>query len=144
MLNWIVPGNESWVHHYQPESKRASMQWKHPSSPSTKKFKDSQGVPLTHFRKCGENVNSVLYRQVLLQPWNVICRKRPSQLATGVPLHHDNARPHTARATQGRIQELYCDLLEHSSYSLDLVPSTWSTEKNPLVANVSLMSKRLK
>jgi hypothetical protein len=39
MLNRIVAGDESWVYHYQPESKRASMQWKHPSSPSNKKFK---------------------------------------------------------------------------------------------------------
>jgi hypothetical protein len=41
MLNRTVTriGDESWVHHYQPEPKRASMQSKHPSSPSTKKFK---------------------------------------------------------------------------------------------------------
>jgi hypothetical protein len=41
MLNRIVTGDESWMHHYQPESKRASVQWKHPISPSrsTKKFK---------------------------------------------------------------------------------------------------------
>jgi hypothetical protein len=38
MFNRIVTGDESWVHHYQPESKRASVQWKHPSSPSTKKI----------------------------------------------------------------------------------------------------------
>jgi hypothetical protein len=38
MLNGIITGDKSWVHHYQPESKRASMQWKHPSSPSTKKL----------------------------------------------------------------------------------------------------------
>jgi hypothetical protein len=38
MLNKIVTGDESWVHHYQPETMRASMQWKHPSSPSTKKL----------------------------------------------------------------------------------------------------------
>jgi hypothetical protein len=30
MLNRIVTGNESWVHHCQPKSKRALMQWKHP------------------------------------------------------------------------------------------------------------------
>jgi hypothetical protein len=49
------------------------MQWKHPTSPSTKKFKvtlsagkvmltvfwDSQGVLLAHFKKRGEDVNSV-------------------------------------------------------------------------------------
>jgi hypothetical protein len=28
LLNRIVTGDESWVHHYQPESKRASMQLK--------------------------------------------------------------------------------------------------------------------
>jgi hypothetical protein len=39
VLNRIVTGDELWVHHYQPESKRASMQWKHTSSPSTEKFK---------------------------------------------------------------------------------------------------------
>jgi hypothetical protein len=38
ILNRIVTGDESWVHHYQPESERASVQWKHPSSPSTKTF----------------------------------------------------------------------------------------------------------
>jgi hypothetical protein len=38
MLNGIFTGDESWVHHYQPESKHASMQWKHPSSPPNKKF----------------------------------------------------------------------------------------------------------
>jgi phage-related protein len=72
MLNRIVTrtGNEPWVHHYQSESKRASVQWKHPSSPSTKKLKvkskpsdgkvmftmfwDSQVVLLAHFQKRGE------------------------------------------------------------------------------------------
>jgi hypothetical protein len=64
MLNRIVTGDESWVHHYQPESKYASLQWKHHSSLSTKTFKvtpaagevtltvfgDSQGVLLAHFQ----------------------------------------------------------------------------------------------
>jgi hypothetical protein len=31
-LNLIIAGDESWVHYYHPESKRASVQWKHPSS----------------------------------------------------------------------------------------------------------------
>jgi hypothetical protein len=39
MPNKIVTGNESWVYSYQPESKCASVQLKHFSSPSTKKFK---------------------------------------------------------------------------------------------------------
>jgi histone-lysine N-methyltransferase SETMAR len=47
----------------------------------------------------------------------------PGQLARGVLLHHDNARPHTAPATQDRIQELQWELLEHLPYSPDLAPS---------------------
>jgi hypothetical protein len=39
MLNRIVTEDESWVHHCLPESKRASMQWKHPSSHAAKMFK---------------------------------------------------------------------------------------------------------
>jgi hypothetical protein len=77
------------VHHNQLESKCTSVQWKHPSSPSAKKFKvmpsavkvmltmfwDSQGVLLSNLRKCGENVNSALYCKVLLKLWDAICRK---------------------------------------------------------------------
>jgi hypothetical protein len=69
VLNRIVTGDKSCVHHYQLISKCASMQWEHPSSSLTKKFKvtsmpsagkvmltmfwDSQGVLLAHFQKCG-------------------------------------------------------------------------------------------
>jgi histone-lysine N-methyltransferase SETMAR len=51
---------------------------------------------------------------------DAICRKRPDQLARGVLLHYDNARPYTARATQERIQELQWELLEHPPHSPDL------------------------
>jgi histone-lysine N-methyltransferase SETMAR len=52
-----------------------------------------------------------------------IRRKRPGQLARGVLLHHDNARPHASQATQERIQELQWVFLEHPSCSQDLAPS---------------------
>jgi hypothetical protein len=35
----IATGDESWVHHYDPENKRQSMEYRHPVSPSVKKFK---------------------------------------------------------------------------------------------------------
>ncbi|GFS59893.1 histone-lysine N-methyltransferase SETMAR [Trichonephila inaurata madagascariensis] len=34
-----VTGDETWFHCFKPESKAASMEWKHPSSPVRKKFK---------------------------------------------------------------------------------------------------------
>jgi hypothetical protein len=58
MLNRIVTGNEPWVHHYQPESKRASVQWKYPSSPSTKSLRlrhQLRNLCLSRFGIIGEN-----------------------------------------------------------------------------------------
>jgi hypothetical protein len=68
-------------------------------------FWDSQGVLLAHFQMHSENVNSASYRQVLLKIPDAIRRKLTGQVARVVLLHHDNARSHTARATQERIRE---------------------------------------
>jgi hypothetical protein len=114
ILNRTVNSDKSCVQHYQHESKRASMQRKQPSSPSTKKFKvtplagkvaftvfwDSFGVLLAHFQKYGENVNSESYCEVLLKLLDVIHRKRPGQLARGYcfimtmpdPMHPEQGR----------------------------------------------------
>ena len=35
----FVTGDETWVHHWDPESKVESMQWRHASSPPPKKFR---------------------------------------------------------------------------------------------------------
>ena len=57
----IVTGDETWLHHWDPETKQESMQWKHFDSPRPKKFRtqpsagkimatifwDSSGVLLT-------------------------------------------------------------------------------------------------
>jgi hypothetical protein len=96
-LNRIVAGDESWVHHYQPDSTRVSVQWKHPSSPSTKNFKVtpsagkvmltlfwySQGVLLVHFQKRGGNMNSASHCEVLLKLRDAVRRKRPGQRQEG-------------------------------------------------------------
>ena len=41
-LQQMVTGDETWVYHFEPESKRASMEWRHPTSPCSKKFKSQQ------------------------------------------------------------------------------------------------------
>ena len=40
----VVIGDETWVHHFKPESKRASMECRHPTSPRSKKFKSQQSA----------------------------------------------------------------------------------------------------
>ena len=71
-LSRIVTGDEMWVHHYEPESKRQSMEWKHLGSPVKKKFKtqpstgkvmltvfwDSEGPILEDYLEKGHTINS--------------------------------------------------------------------------------------
>ena len=38
-LDRIITGDETWVHHEELESKRQTMEWKHPQSLCKKKFK---------------------------------------------------------------------------------------------------------
>jgi len=38
-LDHIITSDETWCHHYELESKRQSMEWRHVNSPSKKKFK---------------------------------------------------------------------------------------------------------
>ena len=39
LIQDITIRDEPWVHHYEPEHKRQSMEYRHPGSPSVKKFK---------------------------------------------------------------------------------------------------------
>ena len=79
ILHRIITGDETWVHHYEPESKRQSMDWKHPQSPCKKKFKtqpskeklmltefwDSQGPVLEYYQERGTRINSAWYSEML-------------------------------------------------------------------------------
>jgi len=38
-LERTVAGDETWVHYHQPETKKASKEWRHTSSPKPKKFR---------------------------------------------------------------------------------------------------------
>ncbi|GFQ98570.1 histone-lysine N-methyltransferase SETMAR [Trichonephila clavata] len=49
----IVTGDETWVHHFTPESKAASMEWKHPSSPVRKKFKTTPSAEIGSYTTAG-------------------------------------------------------------------------------------------
>jgi hypothetical protein len=44
LLECTVTGDETWVHYYEPESKRQSMEWRHTSSSAKKKFKSASSA----------------------------------------------------------------------------------------------------
>lgn len=138
-LKSIVTGDETWVSHYTPENKRQSMQWKHPTSPSAKKFKvvkstrkimasvfwDQKGILLIDFLPQGETINANRYCETLKKLRRAIQNKRRGMLTSGVCLLHDNARPHVARSTAQLLDKFGWDVLTHPPYSPDLAPSDY-------------------
>lgn len=138
-LTRIVTTDETWVFHYEPESKRQSMEWKHVTSPVKKKFKsqrsagkvmltvfwDRKGPITISFLERGQTVNSENYCNLLTQVKKDIKNKRRGLQASGVVFHQDNARPHTAARTLAQIDEMGWDLLKHPPYSPDLAPSDY-------------------
>jgi histone-lysine N-methyltransferase SETMAR len=136
-LGIIVTGDETWVHYHQPETKKASKEWRHASSPKRKKFRtqpsagkviltlfwDQRGVILELYMPRGNTVNSATYVDLKNHLRPAIKSKRRGVLSTGVWLQHDNVRPYTARSTVATIQDLSFECLPHPPYSPDLAPS---------------------
>jgi hypothetical protein len=97
----VLQCNENIPVHLQPKSLRLRVRHQLGRLCLPCVFWDSQGVLLAYFQKCGENANSASYCEVILKLRDVIHRKRPGQLARGVLLHNNNAKPHTAQETYG-------------------------------------------
>lgn len=130
----IVTADETWVHHYEPETKRQSMEYHHKDSPAKKKFKalpsvgkimatvfwDAEGVIHVEFLEPGTTINSERYIRTLKNLKKRLTRVRKHK--RNILLQHDNARPHTAHATVEAIHNLNFTVLPHPAYSPDLAP----------------------
>jgi len=132
----IVTGDETWIHHYDPEYKKQFMVYCHKeSSPAPKKFKTKASagkvmltvfwnpkcVLLTDFLEKGARVNLELCIEDLKNVKKRFMRKKAE--IYDILFEHDNARPHTSAATTDAIVCLGFTVLPHPAYSLDLAPS---------------------
>ena len=135
-LERVVTGDESWVHHFNPESIVQSMEYRHKTSPSPSKFKviasaskvlltifwDMKGVVHMEFLKQGHTVNSEKYISTLRTLKAILRRVHSDRDSI---LQHDNARPHTSRQTRDALAQLKLPALPHPAYSPDLAPSDY-------------------
>ena len=88
----IVTGNESWIHHFDPEEKRLSMEYRHTSFSRPKKFKtmpsagnilltdfwDLQRIYMRDFLEAGKTVNSARYTETIKKLRRRVCRVKGS------------------------------------------------------------------
>ena len=136
-LQRIVTGDESWVHHYDPECKAQSMEYRHKTSPSPRKFKvvasarkvlftvfwDMEGVVHMEFLEQGQTVNSERYISTHSELSN-----SDSDVFGVIRTQSCNTTmraPHTSRQTQDALRQLELTTLPHPAYSPDLAPSDY-------------------
>jgi [histone H3]-lysine36 N-dimethyltransferase SETMAR len=129
--------DESWIHHYDVETKMQSKQWTHRGLPPPKKFKmqpsagkvmlsvfwDARGVILVDFLQKGATITGAYYANLISKLRDLIKEKRRGKLRKGVLLHHDNAPSHTSAIAKAAIAKAGFELVEHPPYSPDLAPS---------------------
>ena len=135
----FITMDETWVHHFEPEYKQQSMQWKHPFSSTPRKarvvpsagkvmasiFWDAKGVLLMDFLRKGETVTGMYYSSLLDKLRVAINEKRKGMLSKGVLLHADNAPAHSSALAVGKVYECGFQIIQHAPYSPDLAPSDY-------------------
>lgn len=141
-FNRIVTCDEKWN---QYNNRKCSAQWldKDESPKHTSKHKihqkklmvtvwwSSAGVIHYDFMKPGSTITPEIYCNKMDEMMQKFKEKQPRLINRSVPiLLHDNARPHTAKMTVAKLQELELELLHHPLYSPDLAPTDYHFFRN--------------
>ena len=136
-LEEIVTGDETWIYHFQPDSKVKNKVWV--SSEGDRSviacrcktsncmlyaiFFDSKGPVLQIPVPKGSSVTGKFYREsVLSQLVDFYQKHRPRTGVRGIKLLHDNAPAHKSATVQAYLKESGLDVLDHPPYSPDLSP----------------------
>jgi len=129
----LVTTDETWLYHYNPETKQQSMEWRHSGSPRPQKipsakirwkishldFLGSRRHPPIDYLPKGQTINAEYYSSLLVQLKDILKEKRSGKVTKGVLFLHDNAPAHRAIATQKKLAYLGFQYLD----SPDLDPS---------------------
>jgi len=129
--------DETWLHHYDPETKQLSMEWRHSGSP--KKFRvqksagkdlasifwDPDGILHVYYHPKGHTINAEYYSSLPVQLKDILKEKRRGKFTNRVLFLHDNAPAHGALATQKKLAYLGFQCLDHPPYSPDMAPSDY-------------------
>jgi len=131
--------DETWLYHYDPETKQQSMKWRHSGSPRPKKFRvqksagkvlasiiwDQDGILLIDYLPKGQTINAEYYSSLLVQLKDVLKGKCCGKVTKVVLFLHDSAPAHRALATQKKLAYLGFQCVDHRPSSPDVVPSDY-------------------
>jgi len=138
-LSQLVTMNETWLYHYDPETKQQSMEWRHSGSARSKKFRmqksagkvlasifwDQDGILLINYLPKGQTINVDYYSTLLMQLKDILKEKLRGKFTKGVLFLHEIAPAHRALVTQKKLAYLGFQCLDHPPYSPNLAPSDY-------------------
>lgn len=144
LFSRIVTCDETWIHHYDPETKQQSMQWqprgqrapvKFRSQPSAGKvmasvFWDAKGILMIDYMPHKTTITGVYYATLIGKLRAAILEKRRGLIGRGVLFLHDNAPVHKSHVAQAALHDSRFQQLHHPPYSPDLAPSDYFLFKN--------------
>jgi len=133
-LSWLVTMDETWLYHYDPETKQQSMEWRYSSSSYSKKFRvqksagkvlasifwDQNGILPTDYLPKSQTLNAEYYSSLLVQLKDILKEKRCGKVTKGVLFLHDNAPVHRTLVTQKKLDYMSFQCIVHPPYSPDL------------------------
>jgi len=135
----LVTVDETWLYHYDPETKQQSLEWRHSDSLRQKKirvqkfpgkdlasfFWDQGGILLIDYLPKGQTMNAEYYSSLLVQLKDILKEKHSGTVTKGVLFLHGNTPAHRALATLKKLTYLGFQCLDHPPYSPDLAPSDY-------------------
>jgi len=112
-LSQLVTMDETWLYHYDPETKKQSVEWQHSGSPHPKKFWvqksagkvlasifwDQDGILLIDYLLKGQTINAEYYSSLLMQLKDILKEKCHGKVTKRVLFLHNSALAHQALAT---------------------------------------------
>jgi len=132
-----VTVDETWLYHYDPETKQQSMEWRHSGSPHPKKFSvqkyagkvlalifwNQDVILLIDYLPKGQTINMEYYSSLLVQLKDILKEKHwPWEGYQGGLVLARQSLVHQALATQKKLAFLGFHCLDHPPCSLDLAP----------------------
>jgi [histone H3]-lysine36 N-dimethyltransferase SETMAR len=132
----LITVDETWIHHYTPETAQQSKQWvskgqSAPKRPKTQQsagkvmatvFWDGRGIIHVDYLEHGRTITAQYYSDLLDRFDAVVKRKRPHLKKKKILFLQDNAPAHKAVKTMTKLIELGYEILPHPPYSPDLAP----------------------
>jgi len=133
----FITMDETWIHHYTPESKQQSKQWTEASCSAPKKtrsvpsagnvmalvFWDAEGILFIDYLEKGKTMTGEYYSNLLTRLDEIVHEKRPGLQKKKSSFIRTMHPPYKSVLAMGKLRDLHYELLEHSPYSPDLAPS---------------------